>query len=154
MTSVRSLTDKTSLRWFINTSSESLIKTTLQPHKTRFFSARGRRLRRKKNSSCLLTFEQHFFWYKDFYKEQTKSDIVLLYSSVDASFLSTLRNEKFQSIMDYQCIVIYTIVRIAPLNPSPPAPNAASSSGKGEQPNGCLDWIKLQIKRYKFLDIR
>jgi hypothetical protein len=42
--------------------------------------------------------------------------------------------------MDYQCIVIYTIVRIAPIYP--PYPNKAA-----EKQGGCLDWIKSQIKR-------
>lgn len=76
---------------------------------------------------------------------------MLLYSSVATSFLSKLRNENSKSIMDYQCIVIYTIVRIAPLYPTPPSANEASSSSKREPSNGCLDWIKLQIKRYTFL---
>lgn len=43
--------------------------------------------------------------------------------------------------MDYQCIVVYTIVRIAPFYPCPP-PNVPN-----EKQDGCLFWIKSQIKR-------
>lgn len=57
--------------------------------------------------------------------------------------------------MDYQCIVIYTIVRIAPFYPNLSQTNlnnSPSSSSKNEHSksssNGCLDWIKLQIKRW------
>lgn len=61
--------------------------------------------------------------------------------------------------MDYQCIVIYTIVRIAPFYPSVSQSNlnAPSCSTKREQSkssNGCLDWIKLQIKRYRKILLR
>lgn len=41
--------------------------------------------------------------------------------------------------MDYQCIVVYTIVRIAPINPLP--------NSNDEKRNGCLNWAKSQIKR-------
>lgn len=47
---------------------------------------------------------------------------------------------KNTSKMDYQCIVVYTIVRIAPFYP-----NTSVTNGKP----GCLDWIKSQIKRFE-----
>lgn len=54
--------------------------------------------------------------------------------------------------MDYQCIVIYTIVRIAPLCPqsSPSSSNANNKSEKSttNSCNGCIIWMKSQIKRY------
>lgn len=60
--------------------------------------------------------------------------------------------------MDYQCIVIYTIVRIAPFYPNLSQTNlnnSPSSSSKNEHSksssNGCLDWIKLQIKRWNLV---
>lgn len=40
--------------------------------------------------------------------------------------------------MDYQCIVVYTIVRIAPILPK---------NYYDEKKMGCLDWVKAQIKR-------
>lgn len=46
--------------------------------------------------------------------------------------------------MDYQCIVVYTIVRISPFYPYTTQWPAAGSSSKTE---GCLNWIKSQIKR-------
>lgn len=46
--------------------------------------------------------------------------------------------------MDYQCIVVYTIVRISPFYPYTTQWPAAGGSSK---PEGCLNWIKSQIKR-------
>lgn len=59
--------------------------------------------------------------------------------------------------MDYQCIVVYTIVRMRPYNS--PAHSSLSCSldnsntndklnvGNNKTSNTCLEWIKLQIKR-------
>ncbi|XP_055702519.1 UDP-N-acetylglucosamine--peptide N-acetylglucosaminyltransferase 110 kDa subunit isoform X3 [Phlebotomus papatasi] len=44
--------------------------------------------------------------------------------------------------MDYQCIVVYTIVRIAPFYP----PQSSNVDEKTKE-SGCLDWLKAQIKR-------
>lgn len=50
--------------------------------------------------------------------------------------------------MDYQCIVVYTIVRISPFYPyTTEWPRAANDPNGG----GCLDWLKTQIKRLLFL---
>lgn len=40
--------------------------------------------------------------------------------------------------MDYQCIVVYTIVRITPILPK---------NYYDDKKTGCLDWVKGQIKR-------
>lgn len=44
--------------------------------------------------------------------------------------------------MDYQCIVIYTIVRITPYHPY----NSLSELEADQ--HGCVDWIKFYIKRF------
>lgn len=46
--------------------------------------------------------------------------------------------------MDYQCIVVYTIVRISPLLSNIPPKSIEKREGGG---SGCLDWVKVQIKR-------
>lgn len=46
--------------------------------------------------------------------------------------------------MDYQCIVIYTIVRISPFYPY----TTEWPTGNQNVKRGCLDWIKSQIKRF------
>lgn len=64
--------------------------------------------------------------------------------------------------MDYQCIVVYTIVRIAPLCSAQSTSTmclsssclctselAAAATAAADRSNkGCLDWIKMQLKRY------
>lgn len=63
--------------------------------------------------------------------------------------------------MDYQCIVVYTIVRIAPLCSAQSTSTmclsssclctselAAAASAADRREKGCLDWIKMQIKRF------
>lgn len=50
-------------------------------------------------------------------------------------------------IMDYQCIVIYTIVRIAPFYPY----TSVISPTPGNKQEGCLFWVKAQIKRLEFI---
>lgn len=63
--------------------------------------------------------------------------------------------------MDYQCIVVYTIVRIAPLCSAQSTSTmclsasclctselAAAASAADRSEKGCLDWIKIHIKRY------
>lgn len=69
---------------------------------------------------------------------------------------------KFCATMDYQCIVIYTIVRIAPPICSAQSTStmclsasclctselAAAATAADRSEKGCLDWIKIQIKRY------
>lgn len=81
-----------------------------------------------------------------------QSDIRTFIFTTIASFSKIITKKDSNSIMDYQCIVIYTIVRIAPLYPPQANSNMpSSSSNKREQSNrcsGCLDWIKLQIKRW------
>lgn len=49
--------------------------------------------------------------------------------------------------MDYQCIVVYTIVKIAPLNSS--QPEESTSAGNSNKSTNCLEWVKLQIKRFE-----
>ncbi|XP_055917773.1 UDP-N-acetylglucosamine--peptide N-acetylglucosaminyltransferase 110 kDa subunit isoform X3 [Eupeodes corollae] len=49
------------------------------------------------------------------------------------------------STMDYQCIVVYTIVRISPFYPIVTADSDFFTT-PGRQ-KGCLDWVKGQIKR-------
>lgn len=51
--------------------------------------------------------------------------------------------------MDYQCIVVYTIVRISPFYPAVTADSDFFTT-PGRQ-KGCLDWVKGQIKRYGWL---
>lgn len=45
--------------------------------------------------------------------------------------------------MDYQCIVVYTIVRINPLQ------QLTAEHLVKERRNGCFHWIKNQIKRFE-----
>lgn len=59
-------------------------------------------------------------------------------------YLQTKYSKKKPLKMDYQCIVVYTIVRISPFYPYTTEWPAAGSSSK---PEGCLNWIKSQIKR-------
>lgn len=45
--------------------------------------------------------------------------------------------------MDYQCIVVYTIVRICPFYPD-------DSNCIRKRRNGCFQWIKTHVKRFAF----
>lgn len=47
-------------------------------------------------------------------------------------------------IMDYQCIVVYTIVRICPFYPY-------DSNCLQKRRNGCFQWVKTHVKRFDFV---
>ncbi|CRL02915.1 CLUMA_CG015815, isoform A [Clunio marinus] len=72
---------------------------------------------------------------------------VLLKGKVKDKYLTKKKRNK-PTNMDYQCIVIYTIAHIAPFYPNLNSPSS-SKHEQSKSSNGCLNWIKLQIKRKK-----
>lgn len=51
-------------------------------------------------------------------------------------------------IMDYQCIVVYTIVRISQF---PPYTTEWPKAANDPNASGCLEWMKRQIKRWALI---
>lgn len=49
--------------------------------------------------------------------------------------------------MDYQCIVIYTIVRICPFYPY------TTEFLQSQRRKGCFAWFQARIKRYNYADL-
>lgn len=68
-----------------------------------------------------------------------------IYYLCDINNISIVLYVLFIFAMDYQCIVVYTIVRISPFYPYTTEWPVTKHNNVG-----CLDWIKSQVKRFDF----